>query len=82
MERRNLQRAYISQLNTLINTPDKTLSSQRTDNSDVQLYLLRHIDKLEQHLKAQNASGINALHYSDLLDRLQLIRERRMSPNK
>ncbi len=80
--RRNLQRSYVNQLNTLINTPEKTLSSQRTDNSDVQLYLLQHLNKLEQYLKSQQTSGLNALHYEDLLDRLQLIRERRKSPNR
>ena len=80
--RRNLQRTYVNLLNTLINTPEKTLSSQRTDNSDVQLYLLQHIDQLEQYLKSQHTSGLNALHYEELLERLQLIRERRKSPNR
>lgn len=80
--RRNLQRTYVNQLNTLINTLDNTLSSQRTDNSDVQLYLLQHLNKLEQYLKSQQAGGLNALHYEDLLERLQLIRERRKSPNR
>ncbi len=77
--RRDLQRCYVSQIDKLINTPEKTLSTSRTDNTDVGLYLLQHLDKLEQYLKAQAASAatINALHYQDLLDRIKLIRDRR-----
>lgn len=82
MERRNLQRQYIDLLGTLINTPEKTLSSQRTDGTDVQLYLLQHMNKLENYLRSQTkGESLNALHYSDLQERLQLIRERRKSPN-
>ena len=80
-ERRNLQRTYVDLLDKLVNTPEKTLSTQRTDGSDVQLYLLQHLGKLEQYLKAQQASGLNALHYDDLLDRVQLIRDKRKFPS-
>jgi hypothetical protein len=55
-ERRNLQRTYVAQLDKLVNTPEKTLSSQRTDGNDVQLYLLEHLDKLEQYLKSNVAA--------------------------
>ena len=87
-ERRNLQRTYVAQLDKLVNTPEKTLSSQRTDGNDVQLYLLEHLDKLEQYLKSNVAAltdktgrdRLNALHYADLQERVQLIRDRRKSP--
>ncbi len=79
-ERRNLQRTYVALLDKLVNTPEKTLASQRTDITDAQLYVLQHLKKLEQYLKGQQAQGMNALHYEDLLERVQLIKERRRSP--
>jgi hypothetical protein len=81
-ERRNLERAYLSQLDNLINPDSKASSNTRTENSDVNLYLLQHLNKIEQYLKAQQESGINGLHYQDLMERIQLIRDRRKSPNK
>ena len=81
-ERRNLERAYLSQLDNLINPDSKVASNTRTENSDVNLYLLQHLNKIEQYLKAQQESGINGLHYQDLMERIQLIRDRRKSPNK
>lgn len=82
-ERRNLQRIYLASLNKLMNPTEKALTSDRIDNSDVQLYLLQHMNKLEQYLKAQSGGeSLNALHYADLQERLQLIRERRKSPNR
>ena len=81
--RRNLQRSYVSQLNELLNQPaEKTAASARIAGSDAMLYLLQHLDKLEQYLKAQasSADALNALHYQDLMGQLQLIRDRRNSP--
>lgn len=79
--RRSLQRSYVGLLDKLVNTPEKTASTARTDGSDVQLYLLLHLNKLEQYLKSQaGGASINALHYADLQDRVQLIRERHKSP--
>jgi hypothetical protein len=79
--RRSLQRSYVGLLDRLVNTPEKTASTARTDGSDVQLYLLLHLNKLEQYLKSQaGGASINALHYADLQDRVQLIRERHKSP--
>ena len=78
--RRNLERIYISQINALINPDDKVKSSSRISNYDVTLYVMQHLDKIEQYLKQQQAEGINALHYQDLLERITQIRERRNSP--
>lgn len=76
-ERRNLQRTYVEQLNSLLNPDAKSLKSDRVDGSDTGLYVLQHLDKLENYLKSQtSATGINALHYQDLLRRVKLIRER------
>ena len=79
-ERRTLQRAYVEQLGRLINQPS-SLSAARIDQNDVLLYVLQHLDKLEQYLQQQSsATGINALHYQNLLERIQLIRDRRRYP--
>lgn len=76
-ERRNLQRTYVEQLNSLLNPDAKSLKTDRVDGSDAGLYVLQHLDKLENYLKSQtSATGINALHYQDLLRRVKLIRER------
>jgi hypothetical protein len=80
-ERRNLQRVYVAQLNKLVNPDEKATAVNRVDNSDAMLYLLQHLDKIEQYLKAQTSQGIDGLHYQDLLERLTLIRERRKSPS-
>ena len=81
--RRNLQRAYLANLDKLINQPEKTVSTARTDNSDVLLYLLQHLEKVEKYLKTQqNATGINQLHYQDLQERAALIREQRKTPRQ
>ena len=81
-ERRSLQRTYVAQLDRLLNPAEKTLSSDRIEGSDVLLYVLQHLDKLEQHLKGQAGEGIDGLHYANLLERIQLIRDRRKSPLK
>jgi hypothetical protein len=81
--RRNLQRCYVEQLNRLINTPEKTLSTSRTDDKDAGLYLLQHLDKVEQYLKSQeNGQTLNGLHYRDLLMRIKLIRDRRADSSR
>lgn len=78
--RRNLERIYISQINILLNPDDKVRSSSRISNYDVTLYVVQHLDKIEKYVKQQQAEGINALHYQDLLQRITQIRERRNSP--
>ena len=78
--RRNLERSYVSLLNDLLN-PTARISTMKVDNNEVTLYLLQHLSKIEGYLKAQQASGINALHYQDLQERIQLIRDRRNNPN-
>ena len=78
-ERRNLERSYISLLNDLLN-PTPRSSSIKVDNNEVTLYLLMHLNKIDQYL-SQPASGINALHYQDLKERIQQIRDRRKDPS-
>ena len=69
--RRFQQRAYVDFIDTALNSNNAT--AQR---SDAILYFEQHLDKVEGYLKAQQASGINALHYKNLLLRVKKMREK------
>lgn len=91
---RTLQRNYLKRINTILN-PEKqqapsnassaaliilnNIMSNNAINSDATLYLLQHLDKIENYVKAQqtSASGINKLHYQEMQEQIKLIRERR-----
>lgn len=79
--RRMLQRAYVQRLNDLLNPSEADLkgAAARTYNTDAMLYVMQHMDKVEQFCQQQSkkADGINALHFDDLLRQLKLIRDRR-----
>ena len=81
--RRYLQRMYVQNLNSLLNPSEaekKSVLTARNMNSDVQLYVAIHLDKVEEYCKQQAEAAslkINKLHYEDLLRELKLIRERR-----
>ncbi len=69
--RRFQQRAYVDFIDTALNSNNAT--AQR---SDAILYFEQHLDKVEGYLKAQQASGINAQHYKNLLLRVKKMREK------
>ena len=50
------------------------------NNSDALLYVLQHLDKVENYVKAQTATatGINKQHFLDLQRRIQLIRDKQV----
>ncbi len=78
--RRNLQRSYLEQMDKLlVPASEKASASQRIDQGDAGLYLLLHLDKIEAHIKQQaaNAYALNKLHYQDLLQRIQLTRDKK-----
>jgi len=87
--RRLLERTYLEQLNVLLNPVKKELlnpvktekptAADRASNSDVMLYMEQQMAKVETFCKQQAAqsSGINLLHYNDLLRQIKVIRERR-----
>lgn len=93
--RRMLQRAYLDCLDRLINKPEPraaattpaaaTVSSagNRSAHTDALLYVWNHLDTVEQYCKARQAksSGINVLHYQDLLLQVKVIRDRRSKAN-
>ena len=78
--RRSLQRSYIQNLNDLLNPTaqdQKNYSIQY--HTDAMLYIMQNLQKVEDYCKqqAQTQSGINKLHYEDLLREIKLIRDRR-----
>ena len=88
--RRQQQRSYVDFIGTALNpapTPTPTSSSSiiilsgsnntaTAQQSDAILYIEQHLDKVENYLKAQQADGINGLHYKNLLLRIKKIREK------
>ena len=79
-ERRHLQRAYILQIDRLLNPAPTVAFAQLIDTSDALLYVLQQLDKIDSHLKSQQATGIDKLHNEELLRQTQLIREKRIKP--
>jgi len=78
--RRSLQRSWLATLGRLMNPDEKTTASSRVDQGDAALYLVQHLDKIEQFLTAQKGGkDLNALHYEDLLRQVKLIKERRVT---
>lgn len=80
--RRLLERAYVEQLDSLLNPAkkEKPTPADRANSSDAMLYMEQHLTKIEAFCKAQAAQSkdIDLLHYNDLLRQLKLIRERRV----
>jgi hypothetical protein len=80
--RRLLERAYVEQLDSLLNPAkkEKPTPADRANSSDAMLYMVQHLAKIEAFCKAQAAQSkdIDLLHYNDLLRQLKLIRERRV----
>lgn len=80
--RRLLERAYVEQLDSLLNPTkkEKPTPADRVNSSDAMLYMEQHLAKIEAFCKAQAAQSkdIDLLHYNDLLRQLKLIRERRV----
>ena len=76
--RRNLQRCYVAQLDILINADEKTHSSMHIEQGDAVLYVLQHIERLEQYLDAQTGQGIDGQHFKNLKERLKQIKEKKL----
>ena len=76
--RRQQQRSYLDFLGIALNPSQEKEAGQNTTalRSDAILFLEQHLDKVESYLKAQQADGLNAAHYKNLLLRIKKIRER------
>ena len=81
--RRALERAYLENINSLLNPTEKDKAgiNARANNSDIQLYVEQHLDRVERFCKVQaaTASDIDKLHYADLLRQIKLIKEERVT---
>lgn len=79
--RRQLQRSYVQHLNSILNPTETDMKGVmgRYMNSDASLYVLMNLAEVEIFCQQQlqESSGLNALHYEDMLRQLKLIRERR-----
>ena len=82
-ERRNLQRSYIAQIDKMLNPDPKAPAVTRVDQSDVLLYLLQHLDAIDEYCNQQlspltsHLSPLDKLHYQDVLLQTKLIRDKR-----
>ena len=76
--RRQQERSYVYFVGRILNPSDQDKTSVNTNaqRSDVVLYAEQHLDQIEQYLKAQQATGINARHYKNLLLQVKKIREK------
>jgi hypothetical protein len=79
--RRQLQRSYVQHLNTLLNPTEADMKGVmgRYYNNDAILCVLSHLNQVEEFCSQQSkvTTGIDAMHYEDLLRQIKLIRERR-----
>lgn len=80
--RRQQQRSYVDFLGLDLNpSPEKEVSTNSLVlRSDAILFIEQHLDKVEAYLKAQQAEGLNAAHYRNLLMRVRKIREKYFNP--
>ena len=96
--RRQLERCYVNLMAKMINPKEDSSRSDATSmlrqllnpkvnpsETDVFLYILAHLDKIEDYAKSQVTSdhkSINALHYKDILQRVKKIRDEYNKANK
>ena len=76
--RRQQERSYIFFLGRMLNPSEQDKSSINTtaQRSDALLYVEQHLDQVEDWLKRQQATGLNARHYQNLLLQIKKIREK------
>ena len=76
--RRQQQRSYIFFLGRVLNPSDQDKGGINTtaQRSDAVLYAEQHLDQVEDYLKRQQTTGINARHYQNLLLQIKKIREK------
>ena len=77
--RRGSQRAYIEQLGKLINPENKTDKIALNQVSDVRIFALQNLNKVEKYLQqalqGEAANSINQLHYQQLLKDINNIKD-------
>ena len=78
--RRSLQRSYVQNLKNILNPTEQDQRNYSIQyHTDAMLYVMQNLQKVEDYCKqqAETESGINKLHYEDLLREIKLIRDRR-----
>ena len=82
--RRQQQRSYMYFIDHLLNPTDQDKGgiNVTAHRSDALLYAEQHLDQIESYLKGQQATGINALHYQNLLLQVKKIRDKYENVNK
>ena len=75
--RRDVENAYMENLDKILN-PTNPNGVPLSVHSDVNLYVEQHLQGIEDFCTQQAAvsSGINRLHYNDILRQIRLTRER------
>lgn len=77
---RSAQRSYVNLLGNAINGGTTTTKDGKvTSPSDAMLFVLKHLDQVEDYLKQHEATAtpLNKLHYQDLLLQIKKIRDKR-----
>ncbi len=78
--RRALQRNYIANLDKLLHPSEKerTGAGAKAYRSDARLYALQQLDQIDNYARSQlkTATGLNALHYRDILQLTKQVRTR------
>ncbi len=78
--RRQLENAYVDFVKDVL-IPDEKKAGAASVNttvgrSDVMLYLIEHLDKIDKFAASQQAVGINKLHYQNIQRRIKQIRKK------
>ena len=83
--RRRLEQNYVEHIGQAIYTSKTPKENIKFTRSDVTLYALKHLDKIDnfcrQQLKTTDANSINALHYNNLLLKTKKIRDAYNKPD-
>ena len=86
--RRALQRSYVDRLSSLITSTsnEKGAVSLKANNTDMLLYVVDHLNKVEDYVKknasAATTKGVNSLHYKELLNTIKVLKDKREGKNQ
>ena len=86
--RRALQRSYVDRLSSLITSTsnEKGAVSLKANNTDMLLYVVDHLNKVEDYVKknasAATTKGVNSLHYKELLTTIKVLKDKREGKNQ
>ncbi|MBP5570112.1 MAG: zinc-dependent metalloprotease [Prevotella sp.] len=82
---REAQRFYVKQLSVLVNGPENAKPEEKPSaKNDAHLYAISHLALVKTFITTQlkTASGINKVHYEDLLLEIQKLQDKHAGKNK